>query len=86
MYVFPVNSLSKQKRAMRRGIRNPLKLKLRLYAARIIDINKYLSEFPGSKESDRIGERELNEILFNSMPNICSRKAYVQGFDFESIT
>ena len=29
---------------------------------------------------------ELNEILLNSMPNIWSKHAYVQDFDFDSIT
>ena len=70
---------------MRRGIRNPIKLKVRRYAARLIYINDYLAAFPGAKESEKIGETDLNEILLNSMPNIWIRQAYVQGFDFESI-
>ena len=34
----------------------------------------------------KIRINELNEILLNSMPNIWSEHAYVQNFDFESIT
>ena len=29
---------------------------------------------------------ELNEIMLNSIPNIWIKQAYVQEFDFESIT
>ena len=35
--------------------------------------------------TDKIGITELNEILLNSIPNRWSKKAYVQGFDCESI-
>ena len=41
-YFLPVNSLSKQKRAMRRGIKKPRSLKVRRYVALLIDLNKYL--------------------------------------------
>ena len=34
----------------------------------------------------KISVTKLNEILLNSIFNICSRQAYVQGFDCESIT
>ena len=36
--------------------------------------------------NDKISVTKLNEILLNSMPNIWSRQAYVQGFYCESIT
>ena len=36
--------------------------------------------------TDKIGVNELNEIVLNSMPNICYNQAYVQDFDCESIT
>ena len=85
-YFPPVNALPKQKCAMRRGIRNPIKLKVRRYAARLIYINDYLAAFPGAKESEKIGETDLNEILLNSMPNTLSRKSYVHDFDCESFT
>ena len=61
-------------------------LNVRLYAARMIDINEYLSVLPGAKASDKICGMELNEVLFNSMPNIWIRHACVQGFVCESIT
>ena len=40
---------------------------------------------PGEKESDKIGETELNEIILNSIPNGWSKKVYGQGFDSETI-
>ena len=42
VYFPPVNYLSKKKRAMRCGMRKPRGLKVRLYAARLIDLNEYL--------------------------------------------
>ena len=83
---FLVNALSKQKRAIRRGIRKPYGLKLRCCVARLIDLNEYLPSFPGSTPAHKIGMTELNEILLNSMPNSRSKQAYVQGFDWKYIT
>ena len=42
----PVNSLSKQKCAMSRGMRKLCGLKVRRYAACLIDLNEYLDFFP----------------------------------------
>ena len=81
-----MDALSKKKHAMRRGIRKPLKLNVRRYAARLIDLNEYLAAFPVARASDNIGETDLNEILLNSMPNGWSNQAYVQGFYYKTIT
>ena len=43
----------------------------------MIDINDFMSVFHGAKEGGKFCETELNEILFNSIPNSCSRQAYV---------
>ena len=85
-YLPPVNSLSKQKRAMRHCMKKPHILKVRRYAVRLIDLNEYLASFPGSTIADKMGVTELNEILLNSMPNSWSNQAYVQGFDRETIS
>ena len=37
-YFFPVNSLSKKKRVMRRGMKNPNGFKVRSYADHLIDL------------------------------------------------
>ena len=36
--------------------------------------------------ADKMGVTGLNEILLNSMPNIWSKKTYVQGFYCETIS
>ena len=43
MHFSPVNALSKQRHAVRCGIKNKNGLKVRRYAARTIDQNDYLS-------------------------------------------
>ena len=50
-------------------------LKVRRYAARLIDLNMYFSSFPGDTSSEKIGVTELNKILLNSIPNSCSKHA-----------
>ena len=85
-YFPPVNSLSKQKRAMRLGMEKPRALTVRRYTACLTDINEYLESFLGAALNDNIVVTEIDEIFLNSMLNIWSRQAYVQGFDFESIT
>ena len=61
-------------------------LKVRSYAARLIDLNEYLAPFSGATTADKIGVTELNEISLNSTPNSCCKQAYVQCFDCEYIS
>ena len=56
----PVNELSKQKRTMQRLMRKPCELKVRFYNYCMVDINEYLTLFPGVKASDKIGDMEKN--------------------------
>ena len=63
LYPPPVNFLSKQKRAMRRGMKTPCSLKARHYAARLIDLNEYLDSFPGATLADKIGVTELDDLF-----------------------
>ena len=84
-YLFSVNSLSKQKCSMRRGMENPRALTVRRYAAHLIDINDYLASFLGNTLNAKIGITELKQILLNSVPNRWSKHAYVQVFDCGSI-
>ena len=55
-YFFPINALSKQKRAMHHGMSKPCKLKVRLYDACLIYLNYNLGVFPGAKANDKVGE------------------------------
>ena len=84
-YFFLLNSLSKQKRAMRRCMKNPRSLKVRRYAVCLIDLNEYLASVPGSTMADNMRVTGLNEILLSSLTNSWWKQAYVQGFDFETI-
>ena len=49
-------------------------------------INWYLASFPVAKSSNNILKTELNEILFNGIPNEFSKQAYMKDFDCETIT
>ena len=60
-------------------------LKVRIYAARLIDLNEYLASFLGAAVYDKIGITELNDILLNSLSNSWYKQAYVQGFYYKSI-
>ena len=55
--LFLVHVLSKQKRAMHRGMRNP-----RCYDANLIELNDYLDVFSGAKISDKICVTDLNDF------------------------
>ena len=52
MYFFPVHAMPKQKRAMRRGTREPHGFEVRFYTDCLIDIEDYLAVLPGVQESD----------------------------------
>ena len=71
---------------MRHGMSKPRGLKVRGCADSLINLNKYLYVFPGENISEKRCVIEIHGILLNSMPNIWSKQAYVQGFDSESIT
>ena len=71
---------------MRFGMREPCSLNGGRYVARVIDLNEYLSSFPGEKAGGKTYETELNEILLNSIPKSWSRQVYALGFDHETIT
>ena len=81
-YFFPVDALSKQKRVMRRETSKPRGLKVRRYTDSLIDINEYLAVLHGEKVGEMFFMTELNQMFLNSMPNICSKQAHVQGFYF----
>ena len=66
-------------------MRESHELEVICYASYIIYINYYLASFPREKAIDKIGDTELNEIVYNSMPNIWIKQAYAQVFDFKTI-
>ena len=81
----PVNLLSNQKHHVPCN-EKPRAITGRLYVARLIDINDYLTSFPGATLNDKIDVTKLEKIFLNGMPKSCSRQAYAQVFYCESIT
>ena len=77
MYCFTVNALSKQKCAMRRGMRNPHGLKVRRYSACLVDLNEYLAVLPVDNISEMFCVMDPNEKFLNSMTNSWISQAYV---------
>ena len=54
--LFPVGTLSKQKRVVLHGMRKTRKLKVRHYADHMIDLNEYSDAFPGAKASKKLSK------------------------------
>ena len=71
---------------MRCGTGEPQEPKAIYSAAFVIDLNTYVSAFPGAKASDEIDDTKWNKILLNSMKNGWSKQAHVQDFDCETNT
>ena len=71
---------------MRRKMKKTRSLKVRHYAACLIDMNEYLDSFPGATLADKIYVTGFNDIVLNRMPSSWSKQAYVRGFGYESIS
>ena len=71
---------------MGRCLKNTRSLKVRRYAAPLIDLNEHLSSFPGATMAEKMGVTDLNKILLNSIPNSWSKQDYIQGFDCDTIS
>ena len=84
-YFFPISALSKKNHALRHGMRNPIKLKIRRYAAHLIELNEYLNIFPGSNMNNKIGGTELNEILLHNVSHGWGDQDFRWGFDFKYV-
>ena len=48
---------------------NTRSLKVRRYAAHLIDLNENLDSFPGETIADKIDVTELHDIILDSTPN-----------------
>ena len=80
MVFSPVHLFSKQKREMCRYMKNPYRLKVRRYFARLIDLDEYLASFLGATISDNMVVTDLNEILLSSISNRSTKKRMYTGF------
>ena len=60
-----------------------ISLKIRRYLVILTELNENLGVFPGSKDSNKMGEEDLNNILIHSIHNRWIKQAYLQGFELE---
>ena len=81
-YLFSINALSKKKLAMRRTMRKPRSMSFKHFAARLTEINNFLTLFPGSDASKKMEMEELNKILLHVVPNGWAKQSYLQGWYF----
>ena len=77
-YLFPINSLSKQKRAIRCYMNKPHTLSINILTAFLTELNNYLPLFPGSNASKNMKGEELDRILLHTTPNSWAKHAYLQ--------
>ena len=84
MVFFPCEFVFKTKTCNAPLYEKKRRLKVRRYAARLIDLNEYLASFPGENVTAKIGVTKLNYILLNIMLNSWPKQEYVQGFDCKS--
>ena len=67
--IFPHRALENQKQWMRRHMKKPMKMRYRLFHARVMKLNKYLPFFPGATEEDKFDNKEILEMLEFSLPD-----------------
>jgi len=82
--VFPVKSLQKQKRYMRRFFKKPGIMSIKAYVERVIEINEYLPLFPdptSTLAADKLPDDELLDLLEFSIPRAWQKQMVLQGFD-----
>ena len=84
-YFFPINALSEKKCTMCHGIRKPRRLKVRGYAAPMVEHNEYLDSFLGSYAGKKICEVESNDILLHRTTIGWDMQYSLQCFDFKVV-
>ena len=68
-YFPPINTLTKQKRAIRHTMWKPRGILFKRFASRLVELNNYFPIFPGSRAAKKISPEELNKILLHTVPN-----------------
>ena len=81
-----MNTLSKQKRAMRLAMSKPRYMYFKRFTARLTEIDNFLPLLPGYEPTNKINTKELNKILLHTVPNEWERQYYFQGWGFETKT
>ena len=62
---------------------NLCNISVKKFDTRLMDINEYLSLFPGSDNMKKIVYEEMNEILLHTVPIVWTKQAYLKGFGFD---
>ena len=75
-------ALSTQKRYMRRILRKPKDMRIRMYCARFSELNKYLESFPPYNGPNQcLPQDEILEHLEFAIPNSWQKQMVIQGFN-----
>ena len=69
-YFFPINSMTKQNRAMRYPMCKPWSIISKCFSAWLTEMNNFLPLLPGSEPSKKIPYEDLNEIIFHTVTNV----------------
>ena len=80
-HVMPQKALAYQKRYMRRFMRKPRTLKIRLFVARATELNSYLRQFPPFANDQELQQDELMDIFESAIPASWQNQAIIQGFN-----
>lgn len=79
---FPKNALPNQKKFMRKFMRKPADMGIRMYCARVVELNALLTKFPPNFNADqRLPADELLDAITDSLPKIFRDELKRQNFD-----
>ena len=70
--LFPQRALQQQKRYMRRSLRKPRNMSIRMYVNRILELNDQLASYPGTgdnQDGTKLPEDEILDLLEFGIPN-----------------
>ena len=80
-HMFPVRALLTQRRAMRRIMRKPVGTTMKVYMARLTEINHKLANFPPFEPNQMLTEGELLDIGEFGTPPKWRKQMVLQNFD-----
>ena len=83
MCLFSVNTLSKQKSTIYRGMSKSRALKVSQYGAQLTKLIDYFDVFMGLNADNKIGKIELNKTILHIMLNIWVSQDFPKFFDSE---
>ena len=84
LHLFPARALQTQKRFMRRHLRKPAGTSIRKHVARVVEMNKLLTEFPPIREGELatpLPDDKIHNLLEFGRPTSWQKAMMVQDFD-----